>query len=105
MLVPSGEQQPCPEGIQLLFNDIVANNPSAFDSFIYNEDLGYFSGQEVNVAQRGYVGFWACITMDAARPYTDYDADIRELFPAATPADTQLAWDAAARVLCPFLPQ
>jgi hypothetical protein len=103
MLLPAADQpqQPCPEGVQLLFNNIVTGNPSAFDSYIYNEDLGYFSGQDVNVAQTGYVGFWACITMSAGHPYTDYDSDIRALFPAATPADTQLAWDAAARALCP----
>jgi hypothetical protein len=103
MLLPAADQpqQPCPEGVQLLFNNIVTGNPSAFDSYIYNEDLGYFSGQDVNVAQTGYVGFWACITMGAGHPYTDYDSDIRALFPAATPADTQLAWDAAARALCP----
>ncbi len=106
MLLPFGDQQqPCPEEIQLVFNDIVASNPSGFETYIYDEDLGYFSTEEVNVAETGYSGFWACLMVAAQGSYTDYDADIRGLFPAATPADTQLAWDAAARVLCPFLTQ
>jgi hypothetical protein len=106
MLLPSDTQQePCNEAFQLLFDDIVANDPTAFDTYVYNQDLGFFSTQEVNVAETAFVGFWACLTMATQSPYTDYDSDIRDFFPAATATDTQRAWDAAALELCPFLSQ
>jgi hypothetical protein len=106
MLLPFGEEQEsCAEGFQILFNDIVVHDPTAFDTYVYDQDLGFFSTQEVNVAQTAFVGLWACLTMATQDPYTGYDAEIRGFFPTATSADTQLAWDAAALVLCPFLAQ
>ncbi len=95
----------CPDSFQPLFNDIVANDPVAFNTYIYDHDLGFFSTQEVNVPQTAFVGFWACLAMASQNPYTEYDTDIRDFFPAANPADTQRAWDTAALVLCPFLTQ
>ena len=86
MFLPFGEEQvPCPEGFQPLFNDIVANGPAAFNTYIYDEVLGYFSTMEVNVAQTGFVGFWACLAMATQNPYTDYDADIRRCSPPPPP--------------------
>jgi hypothetical protein len=95
----------CPDSFQSLFNDIVANDPAAFNTYIYDHDLGFFSTQEVNVPQTAFVGLWACLAMASQNPYTEYDTDIRGIFAAANPADTQRAWDTAALVLCPFLTQ
>jgi hypothetical protein len=100
-----GEQVECPESFQVLFNEIVANDPDAFNTYIYDHDLGFFSTQEVTVPETAFVGLLACVTMASQDSYTQYDTDVRGLFPAANPADTQRAWDAAALVLCPFLPQ
>ena len=78
---------------------------NAATTVLKRKSEGFFSTQELNVPQTAFVGLWACLAMASQNPYTEYDTDIRGFFPAANPADTQRAFDTAALVLCPFLPQ
>lgn len=88
---------------QRIFDAIVTSNAAAFNSYVYDADLGFFSTTEVNVPETAYVGLAACVYVAGGSTFADYDAFVREAFTASSTADTQRAWDAAAQTLCPFL--
>lgn len=94
----------CDELFQGLWNQIVAANPQAFQTFADLQTLGNFHTlPDISQQIRAWFGLGACVFRSAS-DYAAYDAEVRELFPAITPGDTQLMWDEAHRVLCPFVP-
>lgn len=92
---------PCDATVQALFDSIVAADPAAFDTYVYNQGLGWFSTNEVTVPETAFVGLWACANASTGVAFADYDNYVRGVFPAANPADTQRAWDVALATLCP----
>lgn len=96
-------QTPCDAATQAVFDSIVTANAGAFNAFVYDVPLGWFSTNDINVPETAFVGLWACASASAGVTYADYDAYIRGVFAPPGPADTRLAWDAAFSVLCPFI--
>lgn len=96
-------QAPCDQAVQAVFDAIVTANPAAFNSFVYEAPLGWFSTNDINVPETAFVGLWACASASAGVSYAEFDSYIRGVFAPPGPADTRLAWDAAFSVLCPFI--
>ena len=97
----------CGAADEALFARIIAADPSAFDAFVYSPNIGVFTAAEYSVEATAWIGFTACALAPVGDAYITFDGAVRNIFagaavPQPTPADTQLSFDEALRVLCPF---
>lgn len=97
--------RPCQDVEQTMFNQIIGTSAVAFQTLVDSTTLGNFSTlPNIGHEGRAWIGLTACVdrSIDPAN-FVTFDEYSRQIFTGTTPGDSQLMWDEAHRVLCPFL--